>query len=115
MLGIGLAPGWQLELLAGRQESDLESQVRAIAPPGTGIPDVLITDESDFETTHIHIGVSRTWGDGSAQPFLGAAAGASRVETRPLPAVNPASLEEILTLTNAEEISEAAAGLILRF
>ncbi|MGH9382460.1 MAG: outer membrane protein [Thermoanaerobaculia bacterium] len=86
ILGVGLAPDWQLELLANRQESEPEARVDLIAPPGTRIPDLRVTEDLDFKATHVQIGVSRTWGDGGVRPFVGGAVGASRVEiTGPKP------------------------------
>lgn len=84
LVGVGLAPGWQLEVLANRQESEVEASTRLIAPPGSAIPSLQLTEELDFEATHLHVGASRAWGEDSLQPFVSAALGASRVE---MPAV----------------------------
>ena len=80
LLGVGLAPGWQLEVLANRQESEVEASTRLIAPPGSAIPSLQLTEDLDFEATHLHVGVSRAWGEDSVQPFVSAALGASRIE-----------------------------------
>lgn len=113
VLGIDLAPGWQLELLAGRQESETETSTRLIAPPGSTIPDVLLTEDLDFEATHLQVGVSRSWGREPVQPFVGAAVGGSRVEIAPAQRLQPFELrgrgfpfEEL----SEDALSASAAG-----
>jgi hypothetical protein len=69
----------QLELLASRQESELlltSGVPTAVTPSGSFAP----LDEPDFTVTHLQIGLSRIWGEGTVRPFAGVAVGASRVE-----------------------------------
>lgn len=106
VLGFDLRPDWQLELLANRQESEVETETRLIAPPGTGVPDVRFTEDADFEATHLQVGVSRTWGESTVRPFLGAAVGTSRVEIAPVE--RPQTLQFPSTEFPFGEISEDA-------
>lgn len=113
VLGVNLAPGWQLEVLAGRQESETEASTRLIAPPGSAIPDILLTEDLDFEATHLQVGVLRAWGGESVKPFVGAAVGGSRVEIAPARGLQPFELigrgfpfEEL----SEDALSASAAG-----
>jgi opacity protein-like surface antigen len=79
ILGVALRPGWQLELLANRQEFDLQARGRFVSV-SPGFPDVFFTDVLDYDVTHLQLGASRSFGEGTVRPFLGAAVGGSRVE-----------------------------------
>lgn len=65
----------QLELLASRQESELLLTSRV----PTSVPFAPL-DVPDFTVTHLQLGLSRTWGEGTVRPFAGVAAGGSRVD-----------------------------------
>jgi hypothetical protein len=79
ILGIELAPSWQLEVLAGRLDGDITATARARSL-NPGIPDVEASEEGEFEAAHLQVGAARTFGTGRLRPFVGAAAGGSRVE-----------------------------------
>lgn len=101
ILGVELRPRWQLELLANRQESDLDARGRLVSL-NPGIPDVVFTEAVDFEVTHLQIGASRTFGEGTLRPFVGAAVGVSRVE------VDPGDRQ--VTAGSSEDALSASAG-----
>ena len=65
----------QLELLASRQESELHLTSRV----PTAVPFAPL-DDPDYTVTHLQLGLSRTWGEGTVRPFAGVAVGGSRVE-----------------------------------
>jgi len=79
ILGVGLRPGWQLELLANRQQFDLDARGRFVSV-SPGFPDVVFNEVYDYDVTHLQVGASRSFGAGTVRPFLGAAVGAGRVE-----------------------------------
>lgn len=75
--GFGVGGGWQIEVLASRQETELRLDTGSLVfvrAPG----------EPDFEVTHLQVGLAYTWGEGPLRPFAAAAAGASRVEIEPV-------------------------------
>lgn len=80
VVGFDLRPGWQLEVLASRRDSDL--QVLSTAVPINDPPTPIERrSESDLTVTHLQAGLARTWGEGTVRPFGGVAAGVSRLET----------------------------------
>lgn len=104
ILGVGVRPGWQLELLANRQETDLDARARLV-PVGPGVPELVFTEHLDFEVAHLQIGASRAFGEGTVHPFVGGAVGVSRVE---LDAEEPDPRELALRVYLVEDRSEAA-------
>jgi len=66
VVGFGFADGWAVEILANRWSTDVAGN----------------TGEFDFEVTHLQAGLAYTWGDGTVRPFVGAAAGQSRVDNQ---------------------------------
>lgn len=81
VVGAGLWPGWQVELLASRQKADLDARVELVPlPSGTPVAVEAFTETVDREVGHLQVGLARTWGQGTVRPFVGAAAGISRIE-----------------------------------
>jgi opacity protein-like surface antigen len=70
---IPLAPYWQLELLANRQESSF------IVDPGLLEPE---TELGDVTLTYLHAGIVLQWGLGQVNPFLTASAGLARIDPK---------------------------------
>jgi hypothetical protein len=75
VLGVGLADDLLLEVLASRQETELE--IDFLPPVEIFFP----LSDLDFTVTHLQVGVARSWGEGAVRPFAGVAAGASRVQS----------------------------------
>lgn len=74
LAGFAISRGWAIEVLAGREETELDVE------PLPGFEFLVPPEDADFTITHLQAGVARTWGDGAVQPFAGVAAGVSRVE-----------------------------------
>lgn len=72
--GFEVAPGWAIEVLANREETELD--VRALP----GFLFLFPPTNADFTVTHLQVGVARTWGEGTLQPFAGIAAGVTQAE-----------------------------------
>lgn len=81
VLGFGNGRDWQLELLASRQETELDL---AFAPNvqvlAGDVENFVPPSQPDFTVSHLQLGVARTWGGGVVRPFASVAVGASRVE-----------------------------------
>jgi hypothetical protein len=104
IVGFDLRPGWQLEILANRTDSDLDA-VASLVSVSPGIPDVRVEERLDLEASHLQAGVSRSFGAGTVRPFLGAAIGFSRVE---VDAREPDPRELGLPIYLTEDVSEDA-------
>lgn len=75
ILGIGIGNGLQVEVLANRQETELRRRLGGIE-----FFQFVAVPDADLTVTHLQAGLSKTWGSGTVRPFVGAAAGVSRVE-----------------------------------
>jgi hypothetical protein len=82
VLGVGVGRHLQVELLASRQETEIDQRllpgVQTLAED-FGLFAPLSTP--DFAVTHLQAGVARSWGEGTARPFVGVAVGGSRVDS----------------------------------
>lgn len=105
VVGFELRPDWQLELLASHAESDLDAHAVLVPLPGNPTPTPVPAERLDLEVTHLQVGLARTWGQGTVRPFVGVAAGGSRIETD-APPVDP--IELALRLFTTEDSSEDA-------
>lgn len=81
VIGIGIGHGWQVEVLASRQETELDVRFDpALEPLWSDLGLVFEPADADFTVTHLQVGLARTWGAGTVRPFAGVAAGVSRVD-----------------------------------
>jgi len=81
VIGIGAGHGLQIEVLASRQETELELRfLPAVEEVLAEFEIFFPLAKPDFTVTHLQVGVARTWGAGTLRPFVGVAAGVSRVE-----------------------------------
>lgn len=103
IFGFDLRPGWQLEVLANRRQSDLDVRGRFISV-SPGVPDQVVEEDLDFELTHLQIGASRTFGAGPARPFVAAALGGSRLE------IDDGEIDPLLLHRSDDALSASAGG-----